>query len=291
MTILVTGSTGTVGSVVTRHLAAAGEQVRALTRSPETADFPAGVTPVKGDLTDIDSIREGLEGASGLFLLSPVASDELTGTLNTLDLAQRAGVRDLVYLSVIHAERYAAPAHFAAKAAAERVIADRGMSATILRPGYYMQNDATERDHLLEEGSYGSPVGNKTVLAVDTRDLGEIAAKALLRRREAAQPLPSETLDVVAPEVLSGDAIAEIWGQILNRPVSYAGDDLDAFESQMRWFMPGWMAYDLRLMMRSFQTEGMTAAPGNDDQLQALLGRPLRSYREFARETAQSWAA
>ncbi len=44
MTVLVTGSTGAVGSEAVRHLAAAGTQVRALTRSPNKAHFPAGVT-------------------------------------------------------------------------------------------------------------------------------------------------------------------------------------------------------------------------------------------------------
>lgn len=142
MTILVTGGTGTVGAEVTRHLAAAGQQVRALTRSPETASFPPGVTPVKGELADIDALRAGLDGVSGLFLLSAVSPDELTGTLLALDLAHQAGLRNLVYLSVIHADRYLAPPHFAAKVAAERVIEDLDLPATILRPGYYMQNDA-----------------------------------------------------------------------------------------------------------------------------------------------------
>lgn len=289
MTILVTGSTGTVGSEVTRHLAAAGQQVRALTRSPETADFPPGVTPVKGELTDIDSLRAALDGASGLFLLSAVSQDELTGTLIALDLAHRAGIRNLVYLSVIHADSYATPPHFAAKAAAERVIADLDLPTTILRPGYYMQNDAWEKDRILTEGVYGPPVGKKAVLTVDTRDLAEVAARALLRRQESTESLPRQTLDVVAPEVLTGDTIAAIWAETIARPVSYGGDDLDAFETQMRSFMPGWMAYDLRLMMRSFQVDGMAATPGADHDLHSLLGRPMRSYREFARQTAQSW--
>lgn len=290
MTILVTGSTGIVGSEVTRHLATAGQEVRALTRSPETADLPLGVAPVRGELTDIAAMRAALDGVDGLFLLSPVSSDELTGTLNTLDLAHEAGVRDIVYLSVIHADTYTAPSHFAAKAAAERLIADLDLSATILRPGYYMQNDVAEEDRLRTEGIYAPPVGNNAVLAVDTRDLGEVAARALLRRQDAAEPLPRQTLDVVAPEVLTADAIAGIWSDLLGRPVAYGGDDLDAFEAGVRAFIPGWMAHDLRLMMHSFQTEGIVAAPGDDGRLQELLGRPMRSYRQFAQETAATWS-
>lgn len=289
MTILVTGSTGTVGAEVTRQLAAAGERVRALTRSPETAEFPDGVTPVEGELTDTDALRTALDGVSGLFLLSAVSPDELTGTLLALDLARRAGVRDLVYLSVIHADRYPGPPHFAAKAAAERVIADLDFSATILRPGYYMQNDVWEKERILGEGVYAPPVGNKAVLAVDTRDLAEVAAQALLSRQQAPDPLPRQTLDVTAPETLTGTSIAEIWAETVGRPVTYGGDDLNTLETGLRTVMPGWMAYDMCLMMRDFQTHGMAAAPGDDAHLQALLGREMRSYRDFARETARSW--
>ncbi len=101
-----------------------------------------------GEFTDPSVMRQALDGVSGLFLLSPVAVEELTGTLHTPTLARAAGVRDVVYLSVIHADRFTDPPHFAAKAAAERMIDDLGITATVLRPGYYMQNDSVEEDRL-----------------------------------------------------------------------------------------------------------------------------------------------
>ncbi|QIS18933.1 SDR family oxidoreductase [Nocardia terpenica] len=291
MTVLVTGATGTVGTDVVAQLAARGVPVRALTRSPQKAHFPDGVVSVPGDLLDTAAMRAALAGVDGVFLLSPVAPDELTGTLNALDLARRAGVRNLVYLSVIHADVFTDPPHFAAKAAAERMIDEAGLPATILRPGYYMQNDTAEQHRLLDDGVYTPPIGNRAVLATDTRDLAEVAALSLIHRMQASTALPSETLDVVAPEVLTGEAIAGIWSQVTGRPVAYGGDDLEAFEKQLAQFLPGWMAHDLRLMFHRFQTDGMTAAPGTEHRLQELLGRPMRSYADFARETAASWAS
>jgi uncharacterized protein YbjT (DUF2867 family) len=289
MTVLVTGATGTVGADVVGHLAGEGVPVRALTRAPEKASFPDGVTPVRGELSDPAAMRIALDGAAGLFLLSPVSPDELTGTLATLQLARQAGVRDVAYLSVICAEQFTDPPHFAAKAAAERVIADFGIAATVLRPGYYMQNDAAQKDQILGGGVYPPPVGNNRVLAVDTRDLAEVAARCLLERRGAHHAPQAETLDVVSPEVLTADAIAGIWADVLGRLVSYAGDDLDEFETQMRGLVPGWLAYDLRLMFQRFQTDGMSAASGTDERLRELLGRPMRTYRDFAEETAATW--
>jgi uncharacterized protein YbjT (DUF2867 family) len=71
MTILVTGSTGTIGTQVLTQLQRRGADVRALTRSPGKVQLPAGMTLVRGDLGDVDSVRAALEGVSTLFLLVP----------------------------------------------------------------------------------------------------------------------------------------------------------------------------------------------------------------------------
>lgn len=101
-------------------------------------------------------------------------------------------------------------------------------------------------------------------------------------------PLPPRTLDLVGPEALSGDSVARIWSQELQREVRYGGDDLEGFERQMTTFMPGWMAYDMRVMMAGIQKYGMRPDPGTVDTLQEQLGRPLRTYRGFVREILNS---
>jgi len=289
MTILVIGSTGTVGSEVIRQLAARGANVRAFTRSPEKANFPTGVETAKGDMLDIASMRVALKDVGTLFLLNAVAPEELTQAVITLDLAREAGVKNLVYLSVIHADRLSDVPHFTGKAAVERMIADIKMPATILRPGYYMQNDATLKDAVLGGGVYPMPLGTAGTLMVDTRDLAEVAAIDLMRRDGSTDPLPTETIDVVDPEVLSGPGIADIWSQLLGRTVTYGGNDLAALEQSLQQFMPGWMAYDMRMMMKRFQEDGMSANAGDDAALRKRLGRPMRTYRAFAAETATAW--
>ena len=124
---------------------------------------------------------------------------------------------------------------------------------------------------------------------VDTRDIAEAAALCLLQRGQAAGPLPREAIELVGPEILTGDAVAGIWTKVLNKPVRYGGDDLAAFEHQFRAFAPAWMAYDFRLMFGRFQREGMLAERDDIDRLAALLGHPLRSYYDFAVETAKQW--
>ena len=57
MTILVTGATGNVGRQVVEQLIKRGADVHALIRDPAKANFPAGVTVVKGDLLDANEVR------------------------------------------------------------------------------------------------------------------------------------------------------------------------------------------------------------------------------------------
>src|SRR5262252_2732700 len=100
MTILVTGSTGTIGSQVVQRLAGQSARIRALVR--DASKLPAGVEPVQGDMTDVASMRTALNGVDTLFLLNAVASDEVTQALGTLDLAREAGIQRIVYFSVFN---------------------------------------------------------------------------------------------------------------------------------------------------------------------------------------------
>lgn len=57
MSILVIGSTGTIGSLVVQGLADQGASVTALVRQVGKASLPAGVNGVVGDLTNVQSLR------------------------------------------------------------------------------------------------------------------------------------------------------------------------------------------------------------------------------------------
>ncbi|HZR37697.1 MAG TPA: NmrA/HSCARG family protein [Nevskia sp.] len=290
MSILVTGSTGVIGAQVLAHLQGKSVEVRALTRSPEKARFPAGVTAVKGDLSDIDSVRQALQGVSTLFLLVPVAADEVSQSLQALNAAREAGVKGIVYLSVFMAGQYAEVPHFTAKHTVERMIEALDMPATVLRPSYFMQNDERLRDALLGGGVYGMPIGSPGISMADVRDIGEAAALELLRRERAAKPLPRETYELVGPEPVNAESAVAIWSEALGRPIGYVGDDLDALEQRMRAFSPAWLAYDMRLMFGRYQRDGAVALDSEVERLEALLGRRPRGYREFAREMAAQWA-
>jgi hypothetical protein len=120
----------------------------------------------------------------------------------------------------------------------------------------------------------------------DARDIGEIAAIELLRRERGQGPLPLERINLVGPDLLTGTLAATIWSEVLGRKIAYGGDNAAGFEDNLRKFMPSWMAYDMRLMSERFLSDGMIPEAGDVERLTTRLGRPLRSYRDFASEIA-----
>ncbi len=152
-----------------------------------------------------------------------------------------------------------------------------------------MQNDVAMKDALTGHGVYPQPIGRKGVSMVDARDIAEIASGCLLKRENATAPLPRETIELVGPDALTGEAIAKIWSELLGREIRYGGDDLAAFEKQVAAFVPAWMARDLRLMFSGFHEHGMAAKPEALARMAELLGHAPRSYKDFAAQTAKAW--
>jgi uncharacterized protein YbjT (DUF2867 family) len=288
MTILVTGATGTVGRHVVDQLIKRGADVRVLVRDPAKTSFPDGVAVAQGDLLDVDSLRSAFAGVSTLFLLNAVVQDEFTQALIALNLAREAGIERIVYLSVIHADIYVNVPHFAGKFGVERMIEQMGLKATILRPAYFINNDVTIKDVVTGHGIYPMPIGARGLAMIDARDIGEIAAIELIRREQSATALRLDRINLVGPATLTGTDVAAIWSDVLGRPVIYPGDDTAGFEQNLRQFMPSWMAYDMRLMAERFLSDGMLPETDDVARLTALLGRPLRSYRDFAAEISAS---
>lgn len=285
MTILVTGSTGTVGSAVLRALQSHGADLRGLVRH-NAKELPEGVQSVTGDMTDVDSMRAALKGVRTLFLLNAVTPDEVTQAITTLNLAREAGIERIVYFSVLHSDLYTNVPHFTGKYTVERMIEQLDLPVSILRPAYFMQNDLMLKEVIQGHGVYPMPVGSVGLAMVDVRDIADVAAHELLRRDQAPQPLPRTLINIVGPNRLNGEDLARTWSEVLGRPIAYRGDDTAAYEQQIRQFAPGWMAYDMRMMLERFQTDGMVPEPGDVERLTGMLGRPLRTYRDFAADAA-----
>jgi uncharacterized protein YbjT (DUF2867 family) len=137
--VLVTGGTGTLGRLVVPRLQDAGYGVRVLSRrDPEAKE---GIEYVTGDLATGEGIDAAVEGTEVIVHAAGSSKGDEDKARHLVRAASRAGVRHLVYISVVGADRIplasavdrAMFAYFGSKFAAERVVADSGVPWTTLR--------------------------------------------------------------------------------------------------------------------------------------------------------------
>jgi len=287
MKILVTGGTGNVGGAVVKELLKRGAKVRVLARKqPEEGKLPAGAEIAIGDLLDPGSVEQAMQGVDKLFLLNAVVADELTQALIAYGIARRVGLKHVTYLSVFKVEQFRDVPHFASKLAVENALREFGVPYTILRPGYYIQNDALLKGALLGPSIYPMPIGTAGICAVDIRDIAEAAALSL-----TADGHEGQTYDLVGPALLSGPGNAATWSKLLGREIKYTGHNFDQWERQMRASAPAWTAFDLRTMFQGFFDRGFASTETEVARVTKLLGHAPRSYQDFAVETAALWKA
>jgi uncharacterized protein YbjT (DUF2867 family) len=137
--ILVTGGTGTLGREVVPRLRNTGREVRVLSRHGRADED--GVRYLTGDLATGEGVEPAVDGVETIVHCAGTARGDQVKARHLVEAASRAGVRHLVFISVVGADRVpvvsgidrAMFGYFAAKRAAEQVIAGSGLGWTTLR--------------------------------------------------------------------------------------------------------------------------------------------------------------
>jgi uncharacterized protein YbjT (DUF2867 family) len=139
--ILVTGGTGGLGRRVVPRLLATGRQVRVLSRKPH--ESTPGAEYVVGDLVKGSGLSAALAGAGVVLHCAGVGKikEDVAQAANLVRAARAAGVRHVVNISVVGAERVpvrtlvdrAMFAYFASQRGVEEVIENSGLPWTNLR--------------------------------------------------------------------------------------------------------------------------------------------------------------
>lgn len=132
--ILVTGGTGSLGRLVTPLLLEAGAEVRVLSRRPHQSG--GGITYVTGDLLKDEGTEAAVAGAGTVLHLAGAPTGDDEAARNLVRAASAAGVRHLVFISVIAADRVPL-GYFRAKEGAERAVAESGLPWTTLRAAQF----------------------------------------------------------------------------------------------------------------------------------------------------------
>lgn len=245
----VVGATGQQGGASARALLAAGVGVRALVRDPGSdvarrlAD--AGADVVRADLDDGDSLRRAFTGIDGLFAMTTMTGPD--GTDGEVrhgraigDAARDAGVPHVVYSSVGGAERHTGIPHFESKRRVEEYLLDLGLTTTIVRPTFFMDNFASsaprEEDGVLVLRSPLAPGVPLQMVAVD--DIAAVATAALLDQAAVS----GGTVEIAGDE-LTGEQIAAAFGSKAGRPARFEPLPLDVLTDADMHAMFAWFRH------------------------------------------------
>ena len=123
MNILVTGATGNLGREVLRLLSAGDAPVAAAVRNPVDAqkDFGNKIRCVLFDFTNLGTFTDAFAGINKLFLVRPPALADINQITPALNAAKQAGVEEIIFLSIIGADRNRIVPHYAIERAIEQL--------------------------------------------------------------------------------------------------------------------------------------------------------------------------
>jgi uncharacterized protein YbjT (DUF2867 family) len=281
-TILVTGATGTIGSRVLDELADRNVTVRAALRDPERgrATLPEGVEWAEFDFERPETWGTAFEDVDAMFLMRPPAISRVGDSITpAIDAAERVGVEHVVVLSVLGAEKNPILPH----RKIEKHVLDTDLDWTFLRPSFFMQNLAqTHREEIVDRGEIAVPAGSGETSFVDAADIAAVAAETLAESGHEGQ-----AYDITGPEALTYHEVAAILSDVLDREITYDEPSLIEFVRHARRQGRDWPF--VIVMAGIYTTARVGLASRITDDVERLLGRPPRTFREWAEENADAF--
>lgn len=267
--ILITGGTGKVGRRLATGLSQAGHQVRIGSRT--------GEPPFAWD--DPATWPAALSGISSVFVAyAPDISFPGAGdVLSSFGAAARhAGARKLVLLSGRGLE---------GAASAEAALRQVAPATTVLRCSWFNQNFS--ESFLAEPVNNGAivlPTGPTPEPFIDAADIAAVAVKALTEDGHDAT-----TYELTGGDLLTFSEVASILSTATGHDISFASVSVTAY-------VDGAVAQGAidRAEAAAFAelfaalTDGRNAT--TTDDLPRLLGRPARSFSEYATAAARAGA-
>ena len=276
--LLVTGATGNVGSAVVAELANKPCKVRVLVRDPARLSIRApNIEVAVGDFADAASLAAALEGVDAAFLASSFDVRMAELQMRFVDAAKRAGVARVVQLSAVGANACRCCVRTLRwLGQVEQALQTSGMAATHLRAAFFFQNLLSFGESIARQGVIAGPFRNIKWPWVDARDVGAVAAAALMDSAHAGR-----SYDVTAAEALTYHEVAQRLGSILHVPIRYL--DVSANETRGHLQASGSSPILVEAILELWDAFASGFIQINPtDAVRTITGRQPRSLEDFA---------
>ena len=274
--ILFTGLTGAVGTEIVKLLPEFAIQARGLVRDPAKADLikAAGVEVITGELGDPVTVKEALRGCDKAFLLMANSREQLVLEKSFVDAARASGVRHLVKMSANGANSNSTSLLKRYHGDSEQHIRDSGLSYTLVRPNYFMQNMFHVAAGIVEQDKYFMPMRDGQVGIIDVRDVARFILAVL-----TSPGHENKTYEITGPELVSFHDIAGQLSNVMGREILYVDVPAEDFkESLSQWVPDDWYVETVSDMFK-LTAQGRGALL--NDIYSQVTGRAPTTLRQF----------
>jgi uncharacterized protein YbjT (DUF2867 family) len=280
-TILITGATGTVGSETVKALSALDLHVRAGVHSLIKGDRFRGlphVDMVHLVFQDPETLRVAFTGVDRVFLITPLAENQVEQARQMIDMAGQTGVRHIVRLSVAGAGAQPGTQLSRVHREVEAYLEASGIAYTHLRPTSFMQNfTAHAAATICDSNAIYLPFGHGRVSFVDARDVAAVARVVLTEPGHE-----NKIYEISGPEAITVNEVAHALTQATDRLITYVDvPEEAALQAMQQRKMPDWMISTL-MELNSACKAGHAAQVY--DTIEKLTHRTPRSIYDFAQD-------
>ncbi|MFE0186666.1 NAD(P)H-binding protein [Streptomyces sp. NPDC058989] len=277
MTLLITGARGKVGQAVISRLHSAGLTVRAASAHPAELTTPDGVEVAELALDRPETFDSALRGVRQVFLYPQPA-----GIRELVKAAEAAGVEHVVLLSSSSvlgpdADNDPLAGH---SLQVERALVDSDLLRTFLRPDAFASNSLGWAYFIGRSLPIQLAYPDAHIAPIHPDDIADIAVEAL-----TGTSLTGRSVTLTGPESLTFREQIAVLAEALGHRIAVEHITRAEAEQQMGRHMPAPMVASL-LDLWEAADHGPAAIA---DTTQTLLGRPARTFRQWAQENATAF--
>jgi len=288
-TILVTGSTGTVGKEVVKKLALSSSDhnvtIRAAVHSKNKDNkfnqYQA-VETVNMDYNNLETIANALIQVDKLFLLI-LATPNMTDIYSNLvkEIKKQGRINHIVMLSSMAVEIKPRTTTGLLHRQGEKIIEESGIPYTFLRPSGFMQNFVNYLGETIRnQNAFYIPAGIGQVSFIDVRDIASVSAQALSDNRHMGM-----AYTITGQEALSYGQAAEILSKESGKGISYVYIAEEDYRKEMKEIGMDDMFIDLTIEFYSIIRAGY--ASQTTDTVEKITGRKPIRFTQFAKDYAK----
>lgn len=279
--ILITGATGSVAGLTIQSILAKNKDVslRAYVRNPEKAESlkNLGIELVQGDFENQDALNKAAEGMDAVFSLTIANPDADKQGIAITTAAKHAGVKHLVRNSAIGAAADAPTENGKLHFATDEDIKASGVTYTIFRPHFFMQNLFYALQTIKEQGNMYWGMGVGKMGLVDVRDLADSYAEVLVNgghENKIYTPTGAESISFYD----MAKTISDSWG----KPVTYVPVTPDNVYDALK----GMGADDFSARLMKQYSIAYADNWGNfvNDDVETVTGHKSRNFKQFVDE-------